>query len=74
MAFLPVYRLFHLPAPYRSPQTSLRFVVLGGFSQNHPLQHLYPEDTAGLVQTICKLAVPVAICTIREYEQMKREQ
>ena len=38
------------------------------------VEKLYPEDTAGLVQTICKLAVPVAICTIREYEQMKREQ
>ncbi|MCX4373197.1 MAG: hypothetical protein OSJ58_15535 [Dysosmobacter sp.] len=38
------------------------------------VEKLYPEDTAGLVQTICKLAVPVAICTIREYEQMKREK
>ena len=28
VAFLPVYRLSHPLAPYRSPQTSRRFVVL----------------------------------------------
>lgn len=38
------------------------------------LEKMYPEDTAGLVQTICKIAIPVAICTIREYEQMKEEK
>lgn len=38
------------------------------------LEKMYPKDTSGLVQTICKLAVPVAICTIREYEQMKEEK
>lgn len=38
------------------------------------LEKMYPGDTSGLVQTICKLAVPAAICTIREYEQMRGEK
>lgn len=37
------------------------------------LEKIYPEDTAGLVQTICKITVSVTIRTIREYERMMQQ-